>query len=162
MAALEADQNTFQTAHSTNRDPDPLADLQVRPRLAREPRGESLFDGVQFSGFNGNRIPADTYDLDNTGSHQERTAMMEIEPAKQISREQGLFDGLNPVRPTTGLGRHGEEALNSLLLQLASDLSFAPGPNLKCIPEQITVACLNGLVSNDLQRNLQVTDISAT
>src|SRR5271166_4454152 len=136
MAAFEFDQNPFQVAQASAIHTYALTNLEIEPRLARQAGRESLPNGFDLTLCHRDRRAPDSHDLLYAGRHKKRPAIVKIEAAKQIAREQRLVDLLHPVRPAPLTLVQRKKTLEALPRQLGRNQGFAPRPYLQCKPWQ--------------------------
>ena|SRR5215475_6790214 len=97
MIALKVDQNAFEPRQPTGMDPDPLADLKIRPRLARNLRSDSKLNGLNFPLINRCWRSTATDYLQDSWSYYRRAPLGICESTEDVSWEKRLFDHLLSV-----------------------------------------------------------------
>jgi hypothetical protein len=102
MISPEIDQNSLDAFEDTARDPDSLADIQVRAGCRLKTRGNDRLDGGNFAVLYRQWNSAAADDSDHSRSHKYRQALLNVELAKDISWEQRgayLSQSCTPMLP---------------------------------------------------------------
>jgi len=91
-----------------------LSDLKVLPRLNGNLGGHDTLQALDLFRGNFKEGPAASHSVDNSGRTQNAEAIVSIELAEHIAREQWQIDVLHAVRPLVTVSRQGQELPVSL------------------------------------------------
>src|SRR5258708_1079710 len=134
VIALHIDQNSFEAAQCPVIHADALADFQVRPGLLGHSGRHCKLQRLNLFVRNRDGRASIPDNLQHAGSRDNRTAVLKIKSAKEIAREEWLFDLFYPVRPLPDALVRRQQALVTLSLDLRGHVSFLARADLEGIP----------------------------
>src|SRR5262245_34529487 len=113
MVAFEIYENALKPRELSAVDAYLFADFQIWPRLRLNARADRQLNCRDFSFVDRQALTSVTYNLQHSGSDHDRTPLVIVKFAKQVSREKWLFELFFAVRPLPNALVFWQEAFKS-------------------------------------------------
>jgi hypothetical protein len=131
---LVPDDNTFNSGEGPSINTDPLALVEIRPRLCVPPGSQDCFDCSDFLLRDRQQLPSGPHHAQYSGSDKDRKSFPNIESAEYVTGKQRQLDKGDPIRPALAATVAGHIGFVTLVSQRSSCRSFEPEFRSKSIP----------------------------
>jgi hypothetical protein len=128
-----SDDNTFNSGEGSSINTDPLALVEIRPRLCVPSGSEDCFDCGDFLVRDRQRLPSGPNHVQYSGSDKDGEPFPDIESAEYVTGKQRQLDMGDPIRPSLAATIAGHIRFVTLASQRSSRRFF----ELKFCPETI-------------------------
>src|SRR5713226_8385294 len=88
MFPSEVNENAFDATQCSCMNPNPLAYLEIRPRLALDPRSDRDLNRLDLTVIHRHWCASTSDDLQDSGSHHHGAPLRVFKPAKHVARKQ--------------------------------------------------------------------------